>query len=240
MGVPLPVCAPVPYHHLHFLRRQGDRAVLVACLECLDRGIPRQVARAGAVLTVDICNTKPFISNNSREMVMERLSKIAVYMGMGMGMTLFALLLVSVLPNIYQNSVHEWESLDEGFISEEDARAMFEEHSAYVAMYERFPDASEKFSYNGRNAEMMVGKMNFENNHSLTLDLYYSHNRENVRASVHCSIPDGPHNKSANDLFAEDFIRDTDCLDDGAARDPLTETGGHRSESPEGGAEFAG
>ncbi len=172
---------------------------------------------------------------------MEKLSKIAVYMGMGMGVTLFALLLVSALPGVYQNTVHEWESLDEGFISEEGARAMFEEHSAYVAMYERFPDASEKFSYNGRNnAEMMVGKMNFENNHSLTLDLHYSSNRENVRAFVHCNIPDGPHNKSANDLFAEDFIRDTDCLEDGAAQNHPTETSGHRNESPEGGAELAG
>ena len=53
---------------------------------------------------------------------MEKLSKIAVYMGMGMGVTLFALLLVSALPGVYQNTVHEWESLDEGFISEEGAR----------------------------------------------------------------------------------------------------------------------
>ncbi len=145
---------------------------------------------------------------------MERLSKFAIYLGIGIGMTVFVLFLIAALPNILENSVRDWERLDKSGYSEEELRAKFTEHPAYKAMYERFPDTKEDFTYYGEgDGSMMLGVINFENNNQLMLDLNYHDYEGKVRAGAYCNTESGRDGFYADELFAEGFIRNTDCLE---------------------------
>ena len=143
---------------------------------------------------------------------MERLSRFAIYLGIGMGLTFFVLFLVAALPSILDNSLREWERLDKSDASEEELRAKFSGHPAYAAMYERYPDANEEFEYYGRgDGRMMVGAMNFETDAQLVLSMRYDAHRDSIRADARCSTPSD--HREVDGLFAEDFIRATGCLE---------------------------
>ena len=135
-------------------------------------------------------------------------------MGIGIGVTVFVLFLIAVLPNILEHSINQWERLGGSDISEEELHAMFVEHPSYVAMYERFPDAKEEFSYHGgSNGMMTVGVMNFENGNQLVLDMHHDGHADRVEVNVRCQTDSDRHRLYADRLFAEDFIRNTDCLE---------------------------
>lgn len=145
---------------------------------------------------------------------MERLPKFAIYLGMVIGMTVFVLFLVSGLPYILEQSINNWERLDRSDASEEEIRAKFAEHPSYVAMYERFPDAREEFSYReGDNGMMSVGVMNFDNGNRLMLNMYYNAHDDRINVSADCNADSDSHRQIADGLFAEDFIRNTNCLE---------------------------
>ena len=143
---------------------------------------------------------------------MERLSRFAIYLGIGIGLTFFVLFLVAALPSILDNSVREWERLDKSDTGEEELRVKFSEHPAYAAMYERYPDANEEFDYYERgDGSITVGVMNFETDAQLVLSMRYDSYRDSIRADARCSTPSD--HRDVNGLFAEDFIRATDCLE---------------------------
>jgi hypothetical protein len=144
---------------------------------------------------------------------MEKLSKFAIYLGIGMGVTFFVLFLFAAIPGIIQNSIQQWEQLDSQSKSEEELKAKFQNYAAYLAMYERFPDAKEELTYHGGgNGNMRVGVMNFETNKQLILDMYYNSYEDRVTANVNC-IGNNSEGMNTDTLFAEDFIKNTNCLD---------------------------
>ena len=132
---------------------------------------------------------------------------------MGIGVIMFALFLFSALPHVLEGALYQWDRLDKSDASKEQLRAKFVEHPAYRAMYERFPNATEDLShYGGNDGRMTVGVMNFENNHQLQLELYYNNRDDRVRVDVNCHMQPDYWN-SVEGVFAEDFIRNTDCLE---------------------------
>ena len=143
---------------------------------------------------------------------MERLTKIAFYVGIGIAVSLFALFMVSALPGIIGSAANQWDGLGDTGKSEAELLARFQGHPAYAAMYERFPDAVEEVTYigNGRGS-MDVGAMNFENNSQLVLHMYIFGN--DVRVDVTCMNDAKDGQTHVDDLFTENFIRNTDCLD---------------------------
>ena len=143
---------------------------------------------------------------------MERLTKIAFYVGIGIAVSVFALFLISFLPFMIGNAGNAWERLGDTGRSDGETLAKFQEHPAYVAMYERFPGAVEKVAYHeDGGGSMEVGAMNFENNSQLVLHMYAYSN--NVSADATCINDAMDRQTHINDLFAESFIRNTDCLD---------------------------
>lgn len=144
---------------------------------------------------------------------MEKLSKFAIYLGIGIGITFFVLFMIAALPGIIQNSIQQWEQLDNQSKSEVELKSKFQKHAAYQAMYERFPDAKEEITYHGGgNGNMRVGVMNFETNKQLILDMYYNMYEDRVTANVNC-IGNNSEGINTDTLFAEDFIKNTNCLD---------------------------
>jgi hypothetical protein len=144
---------------------------------------------------------------------MERLSKFAIYLGIGMGITLFVLFLYAAIPGIIQSSTSQWEQLENNRKSESELKAKFQKHPAYFAMYERFPDAKEEFLYQGGgNGNMRVGIMNYETNKQMILEMYYNNYEDRINASVSC-MGNNSESTYADSLFAEDFIKNTNCLE---------------------------
>ena len=144
---------------------------------------------------------------------MERLTKIAFYVGIGIAVSVFALFLISFLPFMIGNAGNAWERLGDTGRSDGETLAKFQEHPAYVAMYERFPGAVEKVEYlEDGGGSMEVGAMNFENNGQLVLRMYYIYSND-VHAEVTCMNDAMDRQTYADDLLAERFIRNTDCLD---------------------------
>lgn len=145
---------------------------------------------------------------------MERLPRFALYLAMGVGMTVFVLFLFAILPFVIENSWDEWKRLDRGDRAQDEVYSEMTAHPAYLAMYEVYPDAKEEFTYRDRgDANLQVGIMSFETQNQLMLEMYYSEYDSKTDAYVYCNVG-GDHRKmSAEGLFAEDFIRNTDCLE---------------------------
>ena len=143
---------------------------------------------------------------------MERLTKIAFYVGIGIAVSVFALFLIWSLPVVIGHTGNQWERLGDTGRSDGEILAKFQEHPAYVAMYERFPGAVEKVAYHeDGGGSMEVGVMNFENNSQLVLHMYIFSN--DVLTDVTCMNGARDGQTHISDLFAESFIRNTDCLD---------------------------
>ena len=119
-----------------------------------------------------------------------------------------------------ENSSNDWERAIGGTTtnSEEDLMALFTAHPAYIAFYETYPDAKEEFENRNRgNGNLSIGVMNFETGDQIVLDMYYDKRDDRMNTNVRCNIMGEEDRRNDNfraeGLFAEDFIRNVDCLD---------------------------
>lgn len=134
---------------------------------------------------------------------LERIQRLAYYLGIGMTATLFVLLLVVVVPGLVQ---------DTDFVDRTDGELleMFTAHPAYSAMYERFPGAAEEFEAYGRGeGSLRVGVIDSESGTQLIL--YMNVHGRNVYVSVECIDIEEPR-VVVDGLFAVEYIGITDCL----------------------------
>lgn len=150
---------------------------------------------------------------------MERLPRFTIYLGIVIGVTIFGMFLYSVLPNMIENSSNDWDRAigDSAINSEEDLMALFTAHPTYIAFYETYPDAKEEFQKRNRgNGNLSVGVMNFETGHQIILDMHYNKQNDRMNIDVRCNIMGEENRRNDNfraeGLFAEDFIRNVDCL----------------------------
>ena len=151
---------------------------------------------------------------------MERLPRFAIYLAIGIGVTFFGLFLFSILPHMIENTANDWERAIGGSTtnSEEEIMTLLTAHPTYIAFYETYPDAKEEFEKRHRgNGNLSVGVMNFETGDQIVLDMRYDKRDDRVRINVRCTMVNEEgrrdDNLRAEGLFAEDFIRNVDCLD---------------------------
>jgi len=149
---------------------------------------------------------------------MGRLQKIAYCVGIGIALSVFVLFLYSFLPHQIQNNA--WDNLDVMPLDKEELLKKFQEHPAYAAFYEKYPDANEEINYN-KNANrggLEVGIRNSENGNTLMLQMHYNTYEDNINVNINCNKSPEPnrynHNtNNAHGLFVIDFIEQTDCLE---------------------------
>jgi len=146
------------------------------------------------------------------------LKKITYCVGIGIALSIFVLFLYSFLPHTIQNNA--WNNLDTTPLNKEELLKKFQEHPAYAAFYERFPDAKEEINYNknGNRGELEVGIRNSENGNTLSLHMYYNTYEDRVNVNINCDIQSNERyidrsNLHANGLFTIDFIEQTDCME---------------------------
>ncbi len=102
---------------------------------------------------------------------MEKLRKTAYLVGIGMAVSVFTIFMLAFVPIAIDETTHRLGLYDR--VSKEVVLAKLQEHPAYVAMYERFPDAAEEFVERTNRASLNVGVMDFDVGNQLVLHLHY-------------------------------------------------------------------
>lgn len=140
------------------------------------------------------------------------LRTISYIVGLTIAISSFGIFLFMTIPGMIQHN--QWDEIDMLDITEEELIELFQGEPAYVAFYEKFPEAKEEFNqhkYGG--SEMTVGITNFENNHMLRLNMNYNNDEGKVWVNVWCETNSDRHS-NADGLFAIEFIQNTKCLED--------------------------
>lgn len=138
------------------------------------------------------------------------LSKIAYGVGITIAVSVFVLFLYSFLPSIIQNE--QWKNIDGMNMDDEKLLEEFQATPAYIAFYERFPNATEELNNYRSGGELQIGIANYEKNNYLKLNLYYNNYDDRINVNVDCQTSDNRNNMYADGLFAIEFIKQTNCL----------------------------
>ena len=141
---------------------------------------------------------------------MYSLKKISYIVGLTIAVSVFALFLYSFLPHLIQNE--QWDNIKGFSMTDEELLAEFQATPAYIAFYEKYPDAKEELNNRRHGGELQVGIANIEKGNFLKLNLYYNEYDDRINVNVSCQTPDNRENLHSDGLFAIDFIKQTECL----------------------------
>ncbi len=148
---------------------------------------------------------------------MEKLPKLAIYLAIGIGVTIFVLFMYTILPHIIENSSRDWERAMGNSMTEDDFKALFYAEPAYQIFKEKYPDAIESYE-NRRNGEGRLNLVmyNYTNFNEIRLDINYNRYDESVNVRVNCQVQipgnERQMHRDAQDSGAADFIEKMDCL----------------------------
>lgn len=128
-----------------------------------------------------------------------------------MGITLFTLFLLTVVPGLVLYSDLGRLSID--IRSNEELMEVFAEHPAYLAMYERFPNAKEEFEGNAHigGGSLRVGVANLETGAQLILHL--STHQHNMHTHAECIQGNEGPMVRIDSLFVAEYISSTACIE---------------------------
>ena len=141
---------------------------------------------------------------------MERLSKIAIYMGMAIACSIFVMFAISVIPDVVSQVVHDWKVFPDK--SAEEIKKLFYETDSYKAFNAKYPDNGEYHDYRDGYGRLELTAMNFESYNTLHLRLQYDARGDSVREDVRCEIQKNNQNHSIRGTLAAQFIEKVDCL----------------------------
>ena len=149
---------------------------------------------------------------------MEKLPKFAIYLAIGIGVTIFALFLYTILPHIIENSSRDWDRALGNTLSEEELKEMFYADPSFAAFKEKYPDATESFeSWNKGEGRMELIMYNYTNFNEIRLNIDYDNYRSKVNVNVNCQITnpgnDRDIHRGVQGSGVVDFIEKIDCLD---------------------------
>lgn len=141
------------------------------------------------------------------------MQKISYTVGITIAITVFTIVMYMLLPSAILHN--QWEDIHLIKMNDEELLKKFHASPAYLAFYERFPDAREEFENNNRGAELRVGIANIEKGNYLKLELNYYDRDDQLRVHIECRPSNNDHNRNTDTrgLFVVDFIKYTNCLD---------------------------
>lgn len=148
---------------------------------------------------------------------MEKLTRFSLYLAIGITITIFALILFSVLPNLIENSSKDWKSAMNSFITDNELKEMLSAQSAYVVFKEKYPNASENYErWNDEDGRLELIMINYTNFNEIRLQINYDNYLQNVRINVDCTmdINDTPRTmyRKIQGNGVVEFIEKADCL----------------------------
>lgn len=148
---------------------------------------------------------------------MEKLPKFAIYLAIGIGVTIFALFLYTILPHIIENSSRDWDRALGNNMSDEELEVMIYAEPSYVIFKEKYPDATENFNNGHRgNASLEMTAMNYTNFNEVRLNIHYNNYDDQVQSNASCqiNIPGNERelHRNAQDEQMPEFLEKMDCL----------------------------
>ena len=144
---------------------------------------------------------------------MERLSKIAIYMGMTIACSIFVLFVISIMPHIMNQIQNNWDDVIPGK-SDEALKAIFYETQSYQTFVKTFPEHGEWFdSYGNGEGRLEVTAMNFESLNTMRLELDYDRQTKSVREEINCYNQTDNSNYNIRGSLTAQFIEKISCLD---------------------------
>lgn len=162
---------------------------------------------------------------------METLPKIAIYTGIAVGISFFALFLIIALPHMIQDSGRQWEEAFGSKKSSEEIKSILYQTESYKAFLEYYPNAGEYYRYQGNGeGRMEITAMNFETFNTLLLELNFNRYDESVYEEVSCFNHDNDMRHQVRGTITKQFIEESKCLDgDGiiASPSPLVDENGN-------------
>jgi len=144
---------------------------------------------------------------------LERLSKIAIYMGMAIACSIFVLFVISIMPHIIDQINNRWDDVIPGK-SDAELKSMFYDTESYKTFVGKYPENGEYFdSYGNGGGRLEVTAMNFESYNIITLELDYDKRSDFTREYVECHSHADKQQYSIRGSLATQFIEKVDCLE---------------------------
>ena len=141
---------------------------------------------------------------------MERLSKIATYMGMVLACSIFVMFAISVMPHVVSQVVDDWKVFPDK--SAEEIKKLFYETDSYKAFNAKYPNNGEYHDYRDGYGRLELTAMNFESYNTLHLSLQYDAREDSVREDVRCENQKNNQSYSIRGTLTAQFIEKVDCL----------------------------
>ena len=143
---------------------------------------------------------------------METLSKIAIYMGMGIALSVFVMFTISIMPHLVNQIENNWEDTLPGK-SDEEIKKLFYATESYDAFIAKYPDNGEYYdSYGNGYGRLQVTAMNFETYNTLQLTLEYDRRTNSVEEQVRCENQRSNQDYYIHGTLSTQFIQKVDCL----------------------------
>ena len=155
---------------------------------------------------------------------MEKILKIAIVVAIAIGLILFSLLLITIIPHIVSNTQRDWSDILTPKLTDEEAMEIFSSESIYSKFKEKYPDSSEVLkNHNNRNVRLDMTAMNFTTFHYINLNMDYDYRNGVLDYSIRCNLSGDDHLPSARDTLAILYLEYTQCLQ--IPKSPFTNSG---------------
>lgn len=161
---------------------------------------------------------------------MERLSKIAICLGMGIAASVFILFVISIVPHIVDQVDNHWNEVIP--VSKQEIMENFENIESYKIFVEKYPDHGRYLDLDRNGGRLELTAMNFETFNELRLELRYDKNRNNgdVREEISCSNDMKDVHYQIRGSLASQFIEKVNCLSESGlvfATSPIVNNNGY-------------
>ena len=145
---------------------------------------------------------------------MEKILKIAIVVAIAIGLILFSLFLITIIPHIVSNTQRDWSDILTPKLTNDEVMKIFSSEPVYSKFREKYPDASEVLkNHNNRNARIELTAMNFTTFHYITLNMDYDVRNQMLDYSIRCNLAGEERLPSASDTLALLYLEYTQCLE---------------------------
>lgn len=141
---------------------------------------------------------------------MELLPKIAIILGMVIGVTFFGMVMFMMIPDMIDHN--RWDRLAEP-ISEEALIEKFSVLESYQIFIEKYPENGIQVrSYDNGGGEIRLNAMNFTSLTQVELELDYDAREDNIRQDLECRNDNADWRLHVRGPLSADFLKNVDCL----------------------------
>ena len=140
---------------------------------------------------------------------METLPKIAIILGMVIGVTFFGMIMFMMIPDMIDHN--RWDRVTVN-IDEEELTTKFLQNESYKIFIEKYPENGETMRFWDDGGELRVNAMNFTSLTKIDLELRFDARDDNFRINLDCRNDHADWRLRIDGPLAAKFLENVDCL----------------------------